>query len=145
MSCKFFVFPPEFQIDVVSEDRQYGEWGNGVESKTGIIAAKNALNLLHGKLTEEGFDQVKRKVQDRSRQTNLFSSSLLSPKLYTESIGHDVATVTRYSPIKHQKIILVARSAFGYPDSNAGPAGVKPLEIEGTLDEVIFEAELTHK
>lgn len=43
----------------MNEERQYQEWGNGVDSKSGIIAAKNALNLLHGKLAEQGFNQVK--------------------------------------------------------------------------------------
>ena len=42
----------------MDEERQYQEWDKVVDFKTGIIAAKRALNLLHGQLAEEGFNQV---------------------------------------------------------------------------------------
>lgn len=43
---------------MVDEERQYQEWGKGVDDKSGIIAARRALNLLHGELAENGFSQV---------------------------------------------------------------------------------------
>lgn len=110
------------QIHVVNEERQYQEWNNGVDSKSGILAAKRALNVLHGKLAEEGYSQV-----------------------YVDQMSPDVVAITRHSPVTHQSVILVAHTSFSYPDPMAGPSAVRPLRFEGSLEEIIFEAELTHK
>lgn len=109
------------QIHVVDEERQYQEWGNGIDETSGIIAAKRALNLLHGELAETGFSQV-----------------------YVDQMHPDIAAVTRHSPKTHQSVILVAHNAFGYPNVNAQPTQVRSLRFEGTLDEIILEASLTH-
>ncbi|ALC41670.1 CG9485, partial [Drosophila busckii] len=109
-------------IHVVDEERSYQEWGKAVDNNTGIIAAKRALNLLHGQLAEEGFSQV-----------------------YVDQMDPNVVAVTRHSPITHQTVILVAHTAFGYPDPNAGATHVRPLCFEGVLDEIILEAGLTMK
>lgn len=109
------------QIHVVDEERQYQEWGNGVDETSGIIAAKRALNDLHGELAEQGFSQV-----------------------YVDQMHPDIAAVTRHSPRSHQSVILVAHNAFGYPSANAQPTPVRSLRFEGTLDEIILEASLTH-
>lgn len=118
----FQFFAINFQIHVVDEERQYQEWGNGVNDKSGIIAARRALNLLHGELAEQGFSQV-----------------------YVDQMHPDIVAVTRHSPSTHQSVILVANTSFSYPQPNAGPTGVRPLRFEGSLDEIILEAELTHK
>lgn len=115
-------FLSTFQIHVVDEERQYQEWGKGVDDKSGIITAKRALNLLHGELAEKGFSQV-----------------------YVDQMHPDIVAVTRHSPTTHQSVILVAHTSFSYPQPNAGPTGVRPLRFEGSLDEIILEAELTHK
>lgn len=107
---------------MVEEERQYQEWGNGVNEKSGIIAAKRALNLLHGELAEQGFNQV-----------------------YVDQMNPDIVAVTRHSPATHQSVILVAHTAFGYPNKNASPTSVRPLRFEGNLDEIILEAGLVHK
>lgn len=107
---------------MVDEERQYQEWDNGVNDKSGIIAGKRALNLLHGELAEQGFSQV-----------------------YVDQMHPDIVAVTRHSPSTHQSVILVAHTSFSNPDPNAGATGVRPLRFEGSLDEIIFEAELTHK
>lgn len=109
------------QIHVVDEERQYQEWGNGVDETSGIIAAKRALNLLHGELAEQGFSQV-----------------------FVDQMHPDIAAVTRHSPKTHQSVILVAHNAFSYPPTNAQPTQVRSLRFEGTLDEIILEAGLTH-
>lgn len=57
----------------------------------------------------------------------------------------DIVAVTRHNPVTHQSVILVAHTAFSHPNPNAGPTGVRPLIFEGSLDEIILEAELTHK
>lgn len=110
------------QIHVVNENRQYQEWNNGVDAKSGIVAARRALNALHGQLADEGFDQV-----------------------YVDQMTPDVVAVTRHSPTTHQSVILVAHTAFASPDPMAGATGVRPLRFEGNLDEIILEADLTHK
>lgn len=55
------------QIHVVDEERQYTSWLDNddlmndtkfINSKTGIIGAKNALNDLHYMLGQEKFSQV---------------------------------------------------------------------------------------
>lgn len=103
----------------MDEERSYQEWGKGVDFNTGIIAAKRALNLLHGQLAEEGFNQV-----------------------YVDQMDPNIVAVTRHSPITHQSVILVAHTSFGYPHPNAGATFVKPLRFEGCLDEIILEAEI---
>lgn len=113
---------PIIQIHVVEEERQYQEWGNGVNENSGIIAAKRALNLLHGELAEQGYSQV-----------------------FVDQMHPDIAAVTRHNPTTHQSVILVAHTSFTRPYPNVGPTGVRPLLFEGTLDEIILEAELTHK
>lgn len=57
----------------------------------------------------------------------------------------NIVAVTRHNPTTHQSVILVAHTAFSYPDVNARPANVRQLCFEGNLDEIIFEASLTHK
>lgn len=116
------LFNAFLQIHVVDEERQYQEWGNGVDDSSGIVSAKRALNLLHGKLADEGYSQV-----------------------FVDQMHQDVVAITRHNPITHQTVILVAHTSFSRPYPNAGPTVVRPLLFEGTLDEIILEAELTHK
>lgn len=118
----FVSYSSNSKIHVVNEAREYQEWGNGVDAKSGMVAARSALNRLHGKLADEGFSQV-----------------------YVDQMSPDIVAITRHSPTTHQSVILVAHTAFGYPDPSAGPTGVRPLRFEGVLDEIILEAELTHK
>lgn len=117
--CSVSIF---IKIHVVDEERQYQEWGNGVEDTTGIIAARRALNLLHGELAEKGYSQV-----------------------FVDQMHRDIVAVTRHNPTTHESVILVAHTAFEKPHPSAGPTGVRPLQFEGQLDEIIIEAELTHK
>jgi glycogen debranching enzyme len=107
---------------VVDEKRQYQEWGKHVTEKTGIIAAKKFLNEFHGRLSEEGFNEV-----------------------FVDQMNPDIVAVTRHHPKKHETYVLVAHTAFGYPDPNAGPTYVRPLTFEGQLVEIVFEAEIHKK
>jgi glycogen debranching enzyme len=120
-------------IHVVDETRQYAEWtedeklalGNSkyVTRKSGIIAAKKALNDLHLHLGSEGFDQV-----------------------YVDQMDPDVVAVTRHCPDTHQSYVLVAFTAFSHPPEDAAyqQRGMKPLRVEGVLDEIVLEATLDH-
>lgn len=58
----------------------------------------------------------------------------------------DIVAVTRHNPKTHESLVLVAFTAFSHPDQNAGDyqRGIKPLRVEGVVDEVVFEATLSH-
>lgn len=58
----------------------------------------------------------------------------------------DIVAVTRHSPNTHESVVLVAFTAFKYPDPNANDLRryIKPLRVEGVIDEIILEASLSH-
>ncbi|XP_019762193.2 glycogen debranching enzyme isoform X4 [Dendroctonus ponderosae] len=116
-------------IHVVDETRQYAEWSHHekLPSKTryvnkwsGIIAAKRALHELHFKLGMEGFDQV-----------------------FVNQVDGDIVEVTRHQPGTHTSYVLVAFTAFEHPTGDHQRA-IKPLSVEGVLDEIVLEAYLIH-
>ncbi|XP_012280901.1 glycogen debranching enzyme [Orussus abietinus] len=121
-------------IHVVDETRQYTSWSDNEEitsndvgfvtSKTGIIAAKRALNELHYNLGQLRFSQV-----------------------FVDQMDSDIVAVTRHSPSTHESVILVAFTAFKHPDSNAIDLRrhVRPLRVEGVVEEIILEASLYHE
>jgi glycogen debranching enzyme len=106
-------------IHVVQEERQYQEWERHVNENTGIIAAKRAFNDLHGFMGTEGFTEV-----------------------YVDQMNPDIVGVTRQNPVTHESFILVAHTAFGYPDPWAGATGVRPLVFEGKFVEIYLEASI---
>ncbi|XP_026277583.1 glycogen debranching enzyme isoform X2 [Frankliniella occidentalis] len=115
-------------IHVVEEDREYTSWVDGdtsnpeaVNLQTGITAGKRALNKLHFELGLEGYNQV-----------------------FVDQMDADVVAVTRHNPSTHQSVILVAYTAFHMPEPHFYRNGMKPLTVEGTVDEVILETTLTH-
>lgn len=59
----------------------------------------------------------------------------------------DVVAVTRHSPSTHESIVLVAFTAFKHPDPNANNLirHVRPLRVEGVVEEIILEATMTHE
>jgi glycogen debranching enzyme len=113
-------------IHVVDEIREYAEWSDdsslGVNFHSGIIVAKRALNRLHFELGLARFNQV-----------------------YVDQMDADIVAVTRHCPETHQSIVLVAYTAFSHPDPYYKRDYVKPIRVEGTVDEVILEAALIHK
>lgn len=58
----------------------------------------------------------------------------------------DVVAVTRHSPTSHESVVLVSFTAFNHPDSNAHDLRrhVRPLRVEGVVEEIILEASLSH-
>lgn len=119
-----------FQIHVVDETRLYASWTDAaakdaseVDKNTGIIAAKNALNLLHDHLGEEGFSQV-----------------------FVDQMSEDIVAVTRHNPINHETVILVSFTAFRQPGGcTPVQPGVRNLRVEGQLAEIILEARFVSK
>lgn len=118
-------------IHVVDEERQYTSWSNNdnlvnikfINSKTGIIETKKALNDLHYMLGEEEFSQV-----------------------FVDQMDSDIVAVTRHSPTSHESVVLIAFTAFKHPDSNAHDLRrhIRPLIVEGVVEEIILEASLSH-
>lgn len=109
-------------IHVVNEERQYQAWGKQVHEGTGIIAGKKILNELHGFMGLQGFNQV-----------------------FVDQMNPDIVGITRQNPITHESFILVAHTAFGYPDPHAGLTNVRPLIFEGKLEEIYCEMEIRNK
>ena len=108
-------------IHVVDEERQYQEWGKHLDKNSGMIAAREAINTLHGALAKGGFDEV-----------------------FVDQMHPDIVAVTRHSTVSHETVVLVAHNAFGQPDPHAGPTGVRSLKVEGNLVEIILEAQIKH-
>ncbi|XP_034951239.1 glycogen debranching enzyme isoform X2 [Chelonus insularis] len=121
-------------IHVVDETRQYTAWTDDVNlpnsnfkfvsKSSGIISAKRAFNDLHNTLGNQNFNQV-----------------------FVDQIDSDIVAVTRHSPKTHESVILVAFTSFNHPESNVQDSKryIKPLRVEGVVEEIIFEARLLHK
>lgn len=117
----------------MDETREYTEWADNegfivgnpryVGFSSGIITAKKALNDLHFRLGIDGFNQI-----------------------FVDQIDTDIVAVTRHCPETHQSIILVAFTAFKHPQESAAfeQRHIKPLRVEGVVDEIILEASLAH-
>ena len=88
----------------------------------GIIKAKRALNDMHHELGASGFSQV-----------------------YVDQMTADVVAVTRHCPVTHQSIVLVAHTAFNHPNDGTQQGYIKPLVLDGRVEEVVFEAQVVHK
>ena len=57
----------------------------------------------------------------------------------------DVVAVTRHSALTHESVVLVAFTAFRHPDPNAKDLRrhLRPLRVEGVVEEIILEARLS--
>ena len=62
-----------------------------------------------------------------------------------DQMDADIVAVTRHCPETHQSVVLVAYTAFSLPDPYYKRDYIKPIRVEGTVDEVILEATLIHK
>ncbi|XP_046649156.1 glycogen debranching enzyme-like [Daphnia pulicaria] len=113
-------------IHVVKESRLYATSselpGPSSSLDFGIIKAKRALNDMHLELGTAGYSQV-----------------------YVDQMTTDVVAVTRHCPVTHQSIVLVAHTAFNHPDEGAQQGYIKPLVLDGRVEEVVLEAQLSHK
>lgn len=63
--------------------------------------------------------------------------------MYVDQIDPDIVAVTRHCPETHESVVLVAFTAFNQPRNDRRE--IKPLRVEGILDEIVLEASLHHK
>lgn len=135
-----------FQINVVSETRNYTTWDEAKESPA-IIPARVALNKLHVWLAEHSYTQVsfpenfistcntggQEEFNVLGQMKDLFrfnpwleglmcshygqkwkvwfiTFSLL--KVYVDQRTPDIIAITRHNPVTHEKVIMLAHTAF---------------------------------
>ncbi|XP_065569335.1 glycogen debranching enzyme-like [Artemia franciscana] len=114
-------------IHVVNEERTYASWSEEVAPAPGlvsldcgIIRVKKALNDLHFYLGRNGYNQV-----------------------FVDQMNPDVVAVTRHNPNTHKSVILVSHTVFNHLSN--GPKFLRPLKLQGHVDEVLFECRIKHK
>ena len=88
----------------------------------GIIKAKRAFNDLHLELASTGYSQV-----------------------YVDQMTPDVVAVTRHNPETHQSVVLVAHTAFRPPNDQTQQGFIRPLVLDGQVEEVVLESSIVHK
>jgi len=115
-------------VHVVDEKRMYSSWTDRYEpmrgevnTKSGIIQCKRLLNDLHYELGIAGFSEV-----------------------YVDQVTEHVVTITRHNPVTHQSVVLVAYQVFK-PPSEIRESYIRPLKVQGRMEEIIFEMQLKGK
>ncbi|XP_071514499.1 glycogen debranching enzyme isoform X2 [Panulirus ornatus] len=114
-------------IHVVDETRVYMAWNDTsptrgeVNEKTGIIQCKKLLNKLHYEMGANGYNQV-----------------------FVDQVTEHIVTVTRHNPVTHQSVVLVAYTSFR-PPSQVRDSVIRPLKVQGRLEEIIFEMQVKGK
>ncbi|KAK6104908.1 glycogen debranching enzyme [Brugia pahangi] len=109
-----------YKIDVVSETRNYTTWDEVKQSST-IIPARAALNSLHVWLAEHNYTQI-----------------------YVDQRTPDIVAVTRHNPVTHEKVIMLAYTAFNKNAICYDCPAVEDLTFTGVLDEIVLEIEFSY-
>ncbi|XP_046327922.2 glycogen debranching enzyme-like isoform X1 [Haliotis rufescens] len=113
-------------IHVVKEERLYPSWteaqnpdASHINKTFGITLGKRMLNQLHYEMGMNGFTQV-----------------------YVDQLDPAVVSVTRHNPRTHESIVLVSRTAFQNPDNPDDTGYIRPITVEGIIEEIIFEGRM---
>ncbi|XP_014244226.1 glycogen debranching enzyme [Cimex lectularius] len=107
-------------INVVKEDRTFMNFSE-TRIAGGIMSGKCALNKLHYELAKQGFSQV-----------------------FVDQIDKDIVCVTRFNPNTLDSVVLVAYTAFKWPNNYQTGEG-KGVTVQAVPHSLIFEAFLKHK
>lgn len=110
-----------FTISVVKEKRPYAKWSE-IGNERGIMAARTVINRLHSWLAKNNYTQV-----------------------FVDQMNFDIVAITRHNPETHDTVILVAHTAFVKGAICLGRPPVRDVYFEGSLDEIIFEAQIYAK
>ena len=106
-------------IHVVDEARTYA---GASEANGGMRDARRALNELHCYLGKSGFTEI-----------------------YVDQMNFDVVAITRHNPSTHQSVVAVSHTMFNKGADPNTPVQLKPVCVEGELEEVILEARIVKK
>lgn len=105
------------QISVVTEEREYADWGeSAVNDDTGIVAARREFNDLHVFLGQNNFNEI-----------------------YVDQVDDDVIAITRHNPDSQESVLLVAYTAFG--KKLASGERDTSLRIDGVVRRVRLECQ----
>lgn len=61
-----------------------------------------------------------------------------------DQVTEHVVTVTRHNPVTHKSVVLVAYTSFRPPSHIVDNyIRIRPLQVQGKFEEIIFELNLT--
>jgi glycogen debranching enzyme len=113
-------------INVVHEARLYPSWTDSdspdrrqINQTFGITAGIKQLNRLHYQLAREGYTQV-----------------------FVDQVDANTVSVTRHKPQSHESVVLVARTSFSHPDNPDDQGYIRPITVQGIVQEVILEGKI---
>ncbi|KAK3767183.1 hypothetical protein RRG08_018054 [Elysia crispata] len=113
-------------INVVKEKRLYTSWINKhnperpfINETFGITRGKRVLNRLHYMLAREGYTQV-----------------------FVDQVDANTVSITRHKPQTHESVVLIARTAFQHPDNPTEQGYIRPIVIQGHIDNIILEGKM---
>ncbi|KAL4235669.1 hypothetical protein ACF0H5_004064 [Mactra antiquata] len=125
-------------IHVVKEDRKYTSWADWdfpdrpyINHTFGISKAKALLNNLHMMLGGGH-------ISNNSKEHFNFS------QVYIDQVDEHTVSVTRHNPATHESIILIARTAFSEPHEPEVTPYIRPLTIQGVIENILFEIQTCH-
>lgn len=61
-------------------------------------------------------------------------------QVFVDQVSEHVVTVTRHNPVTHDTVVLVAYTSF-CPPAHIAAQHLRPLKVQGNLDEILFEME----
>ncbi|BFY99964.1 hypothetical protein BsWGS_03004 [Bradybaena similaris] len=115
-------------INVVTETRLYPSWTDQenpgrpqINKNFGVTAGMTILNRLHYNLAREGYSQV-----------------------YVDQVDANTVSVTRHRPQTHESVLLIARTSFSHPGNADDQGYIRPITIQGNIDEIILEGKIKH-
>ena len=65
-------------------------------------------------------------------------------QIYVDQFDSDTISVTRHNPQSHESYVMIARTAFSYPDQSVPNTLNKPLEIPSRVIKILNEANTVH-
>ncbi|VDN34988.1 unnamed protein product [Dibothriocephalus latus] len=106
-----------YMIDVVKETRVYSTWDKEVNSGSGLIATKAALNKLHKWLASHRYTET-----------------------FVDQVDKNVVAVTRFNPDTAASVVLVAHSCFYERNPHPQHQRFRQVVVNGRVKRLLLEA-----